>query len=500
MVCACSGATKQGSPGAGGSGTTTGAAGATGGAGSAAGPDAGKDVASEDGTSPGSLPDFASGTRLQAVVYVTADGNKLWHAWRDTGRGNELCHFTLADDGRMHCLPDHQTSHTFADPLLVQPFVVKAPCDPGPVPAYAAIESSVATCGKVALFKRGALVTPTTIFYDQPGSTGPSSPMPNFQYFATGPKEDATAFVAAEEIHDPRGTDLMARYYRGEDGSLQALGAYDPSNKQACAPLVPDILDRCLPDPLPYDPYRSLFADASCKIPLVEVDLGVCRPYPPSTSLFGVPTGKSCNPIVMSWEFYRLLPSTATPFVLTTAGSGATTCSVPQGIFTAPTWGQGAKVAVTSFPSVQTIDVGTGRVKVRYLADGAGRKIVATSLIDSTTGLPCEPFMLDGVLRCTPPVWPALGYRDDKCSMALLLQNSGCNPPLPAFVTTWDQARCGPDTFPAKPHLYAVGGPSVGYPSYYLQGSCFRVGDPGGQMGFPLTEQPLTGLPVVTEE
>jgi hypothetical protein len=106
----------------------------------AAGSDAGRgDVA--DDAAPGTLPDFADGTRLKALTYVLDDGTKVWRGWWDSQR-NEECSFAFACDGKSRCLPAVDAADAFSDAQCTSPLEIVFPGTCGPLRAYLAYPSA----------------------------------------------------------------------------------------------------------------------------------------------------------------------------------------------------------------------------------------------------------------------------------------------------------------------------------------------------------------------
>src|SRR5258706_1461262 len=94
-------------------------------------PDGGLDGGQQDG-GPYSGPDYASGTRLRAEVYASADGAKKWHGWYDQTLGVE-CQYETADDGTLRCIPFESLGDAaFGDSSCTQRVAQSSACGASP--------------------------------------------------------------------------------------------------------------------------------------------------------------------------------------------------------------------------------------------------------------------------------------------------------------------------------------------------------------------------------
>jgi hypothetical protein len=83
--------------------------------------------------------------------------------------------------------------------------------------------------------------------------------------------------------------------------------------------------------------------------------------------------------------------------------------------------GVGDPFAIEGFPAVETVEVGTGRL--RALAWGnEGQAVMGRSIFhDTTLGIDCTPAVVDGGnMRCLPQGTFALYYADAACTVPLL--------------------------------------------------------------------------------
>ena len=447
---------------------------------------------------PGTYPDYASGTRLRARVYQTADGDKLWHGWRDSMR-DENCAFLTAEDGKLRCLPEvEQYVQYFADDKCAEPLILGVACR---TPAYAALDAM--GCGATAFYKRGAKVTPAKV-YSRSGTNCMEATAPDAHDLYATTKQDATAFVAATEVHDPRGA-LSARDYEAEDGALQPLGPWDPAASQSCTPLGPDLADRCVPSPMPTLSVRILnHTEMMCMSPLYTRFKNACGTYP--VSIGTVSTYDDQAPLTCSGDYDRTYYRLGAEYTGPTFSKGTGTCMSVNRPPNTATFAFAAKITAADMPALQLVDVGAGRLKLHYLASATSEKVYATSFFDTMTGMACAAVMSNGTLRCVPQGAQTSYFADDQCKMAYYWRNKrqGCTLPAPpAWAISWEESVCdGIGTY-VNPHLYAVGAEkTVGIGSvFFLSGDrCVTSGlDPNGLQFFDTTEHPTSELAPLTD-
>jgi hypothetical protein len=460
--------------------------------------------ASMDGGSetraPGSFPDYASGTRLRARIYKNAEGAALWHGWQDSERG-ETCTFQTADDGRLRCLPANPLNEQryFADEKCLQPLILGLACA---TPGYLAVP--LGRCmTQTSIYKKVAKVTPTMVFTGTSDSCGgPLAPPAAYDLYSTV-AQPAAAFVAATEVHDPRGA-LMARYYQADDGALQPLSsAFDPVAAQACGPSTQtvDLPDRCAPSQfLVVSTQQPIYGDATCATPLLYTPF-LCAA--PSAGFVYEGSAPTCSHFLQG-TFYRLGAKNDGD---TFAKMNGMCQQVPPSA-DLTSFAFGAQVPVSDIPAVKRVDVGAGRVKLRYLASATNDKIFAMSFFDSTTGLPCTARMAGGALRCIPLAEEEYHYTDNGCSTPIYAQYNamaGCAlPPPPAYVIS---SPFGPACNSVQPqtdwHLYSVGSRNTTLSLLYAHNvdGCVADGDPKNIYAgvFDLTEVPQTELGALTD-
>jgi hypothetical protein len=481
--------------GAGDSGAGAGASGQSGAGGGTSGAGGNVDGAAVDvDATPGALPDFADGTRLKARSYVAEGGATLFREWWDTER-KEVCSFALAEDGKVRCLPPHIEASYFSDDKCEAPMQPLPPCF-GTAP-YLTVSPNACKVG--SFHKVTGTVTPTAEFVrggSQCAKLPPPPGVPLPMYWQAGAAELPTAFVEAEEIHDDRGSGLMARYYRGADGSLQLVGPYDHAAARACAPL-PKFPDVCLPVGIPEIQLSPAYADAACTQPTVMPPPASCDNSPYEGEL--AVRSHECS----GGTVYQLGADFAErPFI---KGAGATCAQGTGQSFPASKFRRllGAEVPLSTFPTVSTTYEGEGRVKLQVLDTQLGRHLAATAFFDAANGQTCTPVDVGGTTRCLPDIDADLAgtfyYGDDACTWLVWVAGFPCG--VPKQVIRRDKTTCDTRQATGTAHLYDVV-PITTLPAAAYGGDpCRKLIDPfyfTAAETFVLKERPVTDAPTVS--
>jgi hypothetical protein len=493
---AAAGAAATGDGAAGAAATSDGPAGA--GAGTTGAGTAGADAGDATDGANATLPDFADGTRLKALAYVTDQGEKLWHGWRDSQRVED-CTFGLAADGQVRCLPAFNATPYFTDDTCKVPLLLWSSCQGAP-PAYVA-EGTANACGPAGALHEllDKIPAPAAFHYvDTAGACASGDAPPGSEYWvaAAAPEPDA-AFVAAHEIRDGRGAALMARYYQGDDGSLQLLGPYDRAAAHACAPPV-GMSKVCAPEPLTMIQYPSStnaeYLDATCTTRTAVAFTECEAPSQHPELAFGSLGVDPCSDQPRG-KFYRLgAQDTARPF-LKNATMCAQTMSNKVGTASDHRFVLDAEIPPSAFPEVRTVDDGAGRFRVRTVETPDGQHLRTTLIFDSVQNGTCTPTRVGDTLRCLPDetiYYPEL-YRDDACTQRVYINpRSACAGPK--FVKLPVSVACGA----SPPRYFEVGAVVTPTPASLF----FKNGDQCGM--YPvygeihdLTERPLSDAPAI---
>jgi hypothetical protein len=376
--------------------------------------------------------DFVDGTRLHAIAYAAPAGGKVFGGWRDTLR-NETCRFVRAGDGKLRCLPEHRIAGFFADQGCSTPVLYNS-CPT--VPEYASVGRD--DCG-ARMFKLTKSRAPLPLFWMKDGMCGGVFPAPNLELWACGPEEPPEAFVAAEEILDPGGTDLTMRRYLAEDGARQVVGPYDRTTKRPCD-LVLGTGGLCLPSPTVTTSLQiPLFADAGCTTRVVAVKPGCTADTATSDLVAETTLTERCS--TWNYAFHRV------GAVVTTRAfyGGPNNCSpIPDNAVGPEVFALlGEPYPLERPPRLKTTDIGSARLRVRYLEDEAGNKLMARGFYDAIAKTTCTPTPIGSDVRCLPDASTAF-YGDAACTRAVYASPSqfGCDLTEPVFVTSHDYVMC----------------------------------------------------------
>jgi hypothetical protein len=439
---------------------------------------------------PGTFPDYESGTRLRAEVVQTANGDKLWVGWHDSAR-DEGCRFGVADDGQLRCLPASLGGvDYFADTDCKQPLDQTTS---GGWP-YLFDWGAGNLCSRMVIYKKDAPATVTKAYRRAIGGNCYEATIYPSQTFSTTVQVPASAFVAASEVRDTRGA-LEVLYYEAEDGALQTVSPYDPAAAQACGPFGAEVPDRCVPTATPrISKSTQNWSDNKCTTPILDDYKGCGAYYYPPQGLVATyddTVAPACDGTV-ALTFYRLGAEAPPGGLYQFSG---TTCQSysrsPQTTY----FSYGAKFDLTTLPALTRVDVGQGRIKVRYLATSASAKLQASSLFDSTLTTTCSATSLGGSLRCVPDGPYSSLFTDDKCMTPVFTRaaQASCSASAaPPFVKTYTDAT----------HLYTVGAKLTGVTSLHTNefGGCSpAIDDPTTLDVFGLTESAATDFATVTD-
>jgi hypothetical protein len=434
----------------------------------------------------GPLDDYASGTRLRAELYETADGGaKLWHGWYDSTL-SASCTFRSAEDGTMRCLPNDSYVQFFTDMQCSVP--VGATGTGCAAPRYVGYQPS--GCN-LQIYKAGAKLAPSTPLFQRNGTSCVSATPTVDAYALT--HVDPTTLVAGAETSDPRTTTLGAEYLRSEDGALQPLGSYDSTLAVGCEPLAAAYANVCAPKDVVLV-QQAVYSDMQCTMRVARTFDAACIG---TRTRVEVQTFDSCN--AQTIALYTLGAQTSST-VYTVQGTTCTATTNPTGF---SSFALGAAIPASSLPGVATADVGSGRIVTRYQTASTGERLTPLTLVDTQLGAPCSVMSTTSGLRCIPGQYGQELYSDSMCMdpIAFVSHPAGCAaPPAPKFVT-WGgyQDACNE---PTATHLLQVGA-SISVSSGGAYGNGPPCGssaiDPNGIDFYSASEVDPTTLPAITD-
>jgi len=319
--------------------------------------------------------DYASGSRLRAQTYRTADGDAIFHGWFDT-KLNVACTFQIADDGILRCLPAPQgyevvySDTSCSDASFALDHNVVDPTGP----RYAVLSSCA---GASAFLLSGAPVGAQTLYAPtwNGACVGIIDDFPTFSIL----HQDASIFVAAHATTKPVDAILGGRIIAADDGAFETSSAYDIVHGDECD----------LGDP-------SLNSTSICA--------------PPETAY----PFESCSPALVAPACANALPA-ALRTQSGCAASAATATLSAQSCFPS------GHVTVTTGdpfdppPLKQTVQ-GTSRLQKRWITSGTGIPIRVAGLHDSLLDVDCHAAMYGGAMYCLPDFEGVSVIRYTDCS------------------------------------------------------------------------------------
>ncbi len=440
-------------------------------------PDGGVDAGSDSALSGG--PDYASGTRLRAEVYASADGARQWHGWFDQLL-QTTCAVTTAEDGDLRCVPAGAFyGDTFADSACTQPVATTLPACEAP-PKYA-LQAGTG-CANVVYAIGTKLAASATVWSNQAGCQ-PTTTEPTVDYYLVGAKVDATTFVKETRTRELRGPELETQFLSGEDGSKQPNGLFDSARKGACATVylpLDSYANRCVPSHVGYA--EQAYSDSTCKMPAVNI-------IPPGTCFYAaddLPT--------VAWIYEEV--GCQGPHLTRFAEIGGPqtgllyrlnlgTCALDNN---PPTqWNAiGAEVLASTFPLLSYSQSGQGRIVENWYTAASNDKLTVDGFYDTELKVACdESAANDGKLRCIPRALDTTAsYLDDQCTNAVyaspasttcpvvppttlrVQRPSSCKSPIgyytlgakiapPANLWRWN-GTCQPDVVGSSTDYYAL--------------------------------------------
>jgi hypothetical protein len=388
-----------------------------------------------DGSAPESsgapAPDYASGSRLHASVYVSGTA-KLFKTWHDMQLDTD-CAFGLAEDGKLRCVPTGPLTIRFSDAGCTKPLLNASPCDG--TPKFSGIGSSVScpTQGP-AIYRLGPkLAAAPAMAYEMKDTTCTAVMQSSDGDFYEGiAKVDAATLVEGTLTREKRSADLSVEVVRGTENSVETRGIVQTQGGYHCSLYLPfeDIPQRCWPENVAYQ--EVFFSDSACQTSVAfKPGYGTYCHENPAAVQIEPDTPPKC--------FSDKEPSFA--MVGAKAGGSVYRKDGPQGMCMAnppvePTstfWTIGTSIANSSISQLVTKDEGTGPVQVRAITAATGERLRSGVFYDTARKATCRPARAgDGQLRCLPFVngWAqSYAFGDDQCRQPVLALGAGCARP-----------------------------------------------------------------------
>jgi hypothetical protein len=411
----------------------------------ACGGDDGGGDGDDDGAPTGDT--FASGTRLKAVYQDGGGGAVRLARWFDTEL-DAPCRFAYAPDGVLHCLPTTEFGIQFADAACTQPLAL---FDPGNEVPDRIVVTELGCPGPIRRgtpYAMGGVHTvASTYIMGADGICQPGGPVTNGVVAHDITVLDETMFAAGEMATVMRDGDGDTQAIRGADGAYEVVNPIDTTG----APCADGSIDgRCAPWAMSYS-FGDLFGDASCTQPAAYAVGAIDCPVPAFATVY--------NRIDGCWTRSVASVGTEVPDENLYESPDGSTCAPPMYARGSRYFALGA-AAADPFMHISVVDVGTGRLRARHVANAQGVRLAPEgSQVWSDTQLDIECGVFDG--RCIPqrsiPLTGGDAFADAACTQYLFEDSTGCagTPTVPAWVGASDMNGAIVGVFP-------VGAPFTG--------------------------------------
>jgi hypothetical protein len=418
-------------------GTSDGGVGAAAGNGGAPNPDA----ASEGYTD----PTGRSGTRLRRrYVDAGAGAYRTLDFW-DSELG-VACAFATAPDSELRCLPRGLGWVYFTDESCTQPIMITDTdfagyCD----------HAFGRTSGRAAIYR----ITSTqrslqgNTVYSAQASGGCIGYYVDADASAWVAEEMPSArFVQGTTSDEPRSAGMVARHVNGADGSSLLLSTLDTARSSTC-----DFAAEpgwCLPSAREA---VGLFSDASCTG-------SVAAAYGTTAPQLLYQTLRTADFCVASTDYYEVGAELAPDAALYRRDAQGV-CQARARDASYSYYARGAPVSLSTFPTTQLRQEGTGSVRAHRYVDAEDRPLgQAHAFWDGDRNWECQPARLpDGSYRCIPTDKGAYddGYFSDAACKTSPLGVFYCQPNAAPYITRlatdWS---CERDIY-AYEHVYERG-------------------------------------------
>jgi hypothetical protein len=388
-----------------------------------------------------------SGNRIHIRVHVS-DGEVISVVGlHDTLRDVD-CYLDAADDGVTRCLPEYSSLgaditpgvpiaspplSVFADAdcterlLRVDPQSGSPPCYNGPstLPPYVTFSMPADHCSQRVLTQvvaGGAQIqSPSQLYSTDSGSCQPTTVPTSSLIYASSPSP-ASDWVAFQKTVKPLTSRLGVIQWSGSDGSLFPGDTVLLPNDESCGPgdphssVPPGIISNCIPSNV--GNVGGYFSDAACTAEVAVVDPNCELPellaeYPSSTGSCSVDAlgnitysgNAALNYFALGDAIHSTVYTTAPlappgqPSMCTPASSDAASAAGAD-IGGSVAYAKGAPVDPASYPPMQMVLTGSGRIR-HYEWQSEGVSIGdAGNLVDAMTGAAVTPTAFDdGVMR-----------------------------------------------------------------------------------------------------
>jgi hypothetical protein len=369
---------------------------------------------------------FESGTRLKAVYQDGGGGAVRLVRWFDS-QLDAPCRFAYAPDGVLRCLPTTEFGVQFADAACTQPLALLGVADAVPDRIVVTELGCPGPIRRGTPYAIGGVHTvASTYIMGQDGICQSSGPVTNDVVARDITVLDEAMFAAAEMATVMRDGEGDTQAIRGADGAYEVVNPIDATGGP-CA--RGNIDDRCQPWAMSYS-LEELFGDATCTQPVAYSVGSVDCPAPAFAIVHTRVDGcymhsvASVGAAIPMEDIYE-----------SGTGGSCAPATYPRG---SRYWALGA-AAADPFMHISAAEIGTGRLRVPYVANAQGVLLAPDGEItwhDTQLDIDCS--VSDG--RCLP--WQSVriagadAYADAACTQHLYEDSTGCAgvPEVPTWV------------------------------------------------------------------
>jgi len=437
-------------------------------------------------------PEYQSGTRLRARVWVSADGAKIFHGFYDT-QLKTACTVTIAEDGLPRCLParDHGALY-YSDAACTKAVTVVFDDCAAP---YVGAQSG--TCGTTFRATTATTSSATTLYDNASGSCAVIS-VASKALFEAGPKLAPTGFVKATRTREPRGSALMMEFWDMEDGARMPIGAYDTARKGICASSAGfgELTGgHCVPTHVGYA--EGQFADPGCTVAAALVIDTACGSAPDDVLGSALVYGNKPNCLDQSLVGFASISTTLQSQAYSKNGNTCTTSPSP-GKYAAVT----GSFALGDLPQMKPGPDGSGRIVRHVERAPTGEKLLAERFFDTTLNARCEAMTAaDGKLRCVPLGDFAFWYLDAACKQPVFAATgaAGCAYDVPEWMeASSNDGKACPGSLTTS---YKVGAKIASQSTLYTVNgaACQANTGSGNWVLYGTTEQPASTFAELTD-
>jgi hypothetical protein len=367
---------------------------------------------------------FEPGSRLKPMVLTSGGGIDVLEGdasggWYDS-KLDFACYFVVDEVGVERCFPRAVVPGPMlhADASCNSPVFAagsRGRCDPL---TYQYIAGSRGCSYRG--YKLGAeLPASTPLYFSEDGvSCEPTTQNAENGPFIALEEVPAAAFVGMQRHARPLAPGLDAYVREGEDGSWQTVGYFDPSRNAPCFDSMTTSggSTACIPD---FASATGSFAESSCQTRIADAQARSCRVEQPTIMLDGAEDTSVC-PAVFDFRLYEIDDvREATPHRVDDSGACVEQPGGPGEFYA-----QGAELAASALPTLETHLVGTGALRALFTGFGGAPYLRSSQglFLQDEAGNPCLPFRFpDRSLRCVPTAFPDRSadnflYEDASCS------------------------------------------------------------------------------------